>query len=179
MDSNHNRAESALVGIAKEIDQQAYDESRLDQEWGGAGVLVTSTPRNSTENAGFYPEPRTVVTPFAGEVAWLFTRLRDAFDGLIDGASKIEFYGRLAAAATAYQQSINGNENAQDMLRAILHEGFVMLEEMEEGKFEYLMVAPGNMILGDLIDEAEKSGYLGTEATEEFLRRMEEKHREA
>lgn len=179
MDSNHNRAESALVGIAKEIDQQSYGESRLDPEWGGADVLVTSMSRKSTENAGFYPEPRTVVTPYAGEVAWLFTRLRDAFDGLIDGASKTEFYGRLAVAATAYQRSINGDENAQDMLRAILHEGFVMLEEMEEGKFEYLMAAHGNTILRDLIDEAEKSGYLGAEATEEFLRRMEEKHREA
>ncbi len=179
MDSTYNRAESALVGIAKEIDQQAYSKSRLDPEWGGADVLVTSIPRNRTGKAGFYPEPRTVVTPYAGEVAWLFARLRDAFDGLVDGASKIEFYGRLADAATAYQQSINGNENAQDMLRAILHEGFVMLEEMEEGKFEYLLVAPGNAILGDLIDEAEKSGYLGAEATEEFLRHMEEKHREA
>lgn len=179
MDNNCNRAESALVGIGKEIDQQAYKKSRLEAEWGGADVLVTSMSRDSTGEAGFYPQPRTVVTPYAGEVAWLFTRLRDAFDGLIDGVSKIEFYGRLANAAAAYQQSINGNENAQDMLRAILHEGFVMLEEMEEGKFEYLLVAPGNTILADLVDEAEKTGYLGVEATEEFLRHMEEKHREA
>ena len=179
MNSNYNHARSALVDITKDIDQQVYNKSRLRPEWGGADVLITSKSRKSADNGGFYPEPRTVVTPYAGEVGWLFTRLRDAFDGLIDGTSKIEFYGRLANAATDYQQSVNGSESAQDMLKAILHEAFVMLEEMEKGKFEYLLVAPGNTILADLIDEAEKSGYLGAEATEEFLRRMEEKHREA
>lgn len=178
MSKDYTQAGTVLVDIANDVDRQVYDKSRLD-EWRGADVLVTSKPGNSAHDAGFYPEPRTVVTPYAGEVGWLFSRLRDAFDSLIDGASKIEFYGRLANAATDYQQSVNGNENAQDMLRAILHEAFVMLEEMEDGKFEYLLVAPGNTILADLIDEAEKTGYLGAEATEDFLRRMEEKHREA
>lgn len=179
MGKDYTQAGFDLVNIAKDVDRQVYDESRLDPEWGGADVLVTSTSRNNSRDPGFYPEPRTVVTPYAGEVGWLFSRLRNAFDGLIDGTSKIEFYGRLANAATNYQRSVNGNENAQEMLRAILHEAFVMLEEMEEGKFEYLLVAPGNTILADLIDEAEKTGYLGAEATEDFLQRMEEKHREA
>jgi len=178
MISNENRTRDALVDIAKDINQYVY-KSCNHPEWKGADVLITSNSSKTESHETFYSGPRTVVTPYASEVGWLFTRLRDAFDGLIDGTSKIEFYGRLANAARAYQQSVNGNENAQDMLKAILHEAFVILDEMEEGRFEYLSIAPGNMILADLIDEAEKSGYLGPEATEEFLQRMEEKHSEA
>ncbi|MFN2456504.1 MAG: hypothetical protein ABR577_20115, partial [Pyrinomonadaceae bacterium] len=110
---------------------------------------------------------------------WLFNRLRDAFNGLIDGTSKIEFYGRLANAARDYQQSVNSNGNAQDTLRAVLYEAFIMLEEMEEGTFEYLPIASGNTILADLVKKAEESGYIGVEATKEFFKRMEEKHRES
>ena len=179
MSNNYSRVRSALVGLVKDIDQQVYKSQCLHDEWGGADVLITSTPRKSTVNRDFYPEPRTVVTPFAGAVGWLFNQLRDVFDGLIDGTSKIEFYGRLANSILDYQRSVNGQENARDMLRAALHEAFVMLEEMEENRFEYLLAASGNTILADLIDQAEKSGYLGVEATEEFLRRMEERHREA
>ena len=130
----------------------------------------------SASSGGFYPEPRTVVTQFSREVSWLFERLRDAFSVLLDGDSKIEFYGRLANAARNYQQEVNGGENAKDILRAVLYEAVLMLEEMEEGTFEYLSVAVGNTILADLVKASEKSGYIGVDATKEFFKKMEERH---
>jgi hypothetical protein len=44
--------------------------------------------------------PRIVVTPYALELSWLFESLRDAFyaDNLLDGQSRIEFFGRRANA---------------------------------------------------------------------------------
>lgn len=179
MDNEFSQAKSTLIGIAKKIDEQTYQKYCLHPEWSGADVLITSKAGESVGNGDFYPQLRTVVTPFSCEVSWLFNNLRDAFDGLIDGTSKIEFYGRLANAAREYQQSVNGDGNAQDMLRAVLYEAFVMLEEMEEGTFEYLSIASGNTILADLVKKAEESGYIGVEATKEFFKRMEEKHRES
>lgn len=117
-----------------------------------------------------------MVTQYSREVSWLFERLRDAFNPLLDGESKIEFYGRLANAARNYQRHVNGGENAKDILRAVLYEAVVMLEEMEEGTFEYLSLAIGNTVPADLVEDAEKSGYVGVEATREFFKRMEEKH---
>lgn len=179
MDDKFTPAKSALVDIAKKIDGQVYTKCRLRPEWSGADVLITSKAAESDGNGSFYPEPRTVVTPFAGEIGWLFNRLRDAFNGLIDGTSKIEFYGRLANAVRDYQQGVNGEGQSQDTLRAVLHEAFIMLEEIEEGTFAYLPIASGNTILADLVRKAEESGYIGVEATKEFFKELEKKHRES
>lgn len=170
------KVKSALTGLARQIDGSGVELLRARQDWGGADVIIAPLSFESASSGGFYPEPRTVVTQFSKEVSWLFERLRDTFSGLLDGDSKIEFYGRLANAARDYQQHVNGGENAKDILRAVLYEAIIMLEEMEEGTFEYLSVAVGNTIMADLVDEAEKSGYIGVEATKEFFKRMEEKH---
>ena len=82
----------------------------------------------------------------------------------------------MANAAKGYQHEVNGGENAKDILKAVLYEAVLMLEEMEEGTFEYLSVAIGNTILADLVEESEKSGYVGVEATKEFFKKMEERH---
>lgn len=171
---------SLLNDIIENIGRRAYEQKQLRSEWSGADVLVTSEVPENMNGEGFYPQPRTVVTRYAGELGWLFDQLRGAFKGLIDGTSKIEFYGRLANAASDYQRSVNGDgENAQDMLKAVLREAFVMLDEIEAGEFEHLPVAPGGMIYADMIREAEKSGYIGVETTADFLKRMEERHRES
>jgi len=176
MEGKFEKVKAALIEVLHQIEDSDIRSVRAQHNWGGADVVITSRPRNALRESEFYPEPRTVVTPFSREVSWLFEHLRDAFSGLIDGTSKIEFYGRLANAAKNYQQQVNGGENAKDIMRAVFYEALVMLEEMEEGTFEYLSVAEGNTILADLVDEAEKSGYIGVEATKEFFKRMEEKH---
>lgn len=179
MNTNYDRARSALVEISKEIKLQVHDKSCLYTEWEGADVVITSNNSKGKGNEGFDPELRTLITPYACEVGWLFTRLRNAFDELLDGTSKNRFYGRLADAATNYQQNVNGDETSQDMLKAVLSEAFIVLDEIEEGKFGCSLLAPSGKILADLIDEAERNGYLGPQAINEFLRQMEQKHREA
>ncbi len=165
---------ATLSELSRMIDESAVEEIRARQDWGGADVVIA--PVSIEASFGFYPEPRTVVTQFSREVSWLFEKLRDAFSEVLDGTSKIEFYGRLANAAKTYQQQVNGGENAKDILRAVLYEAVLMLEEIEEGTFEYLSVAIGNTILADLVEESEKSGYLGVDATREFFKKMEERH---
>ena len=176
MKDMYERVKASLNEISHLIEGSDITTLRARHNWGGADVVITASLKGTPQKDAFYPEPRTVVTPFSLEVSWLFEHLRDAFAGLIDGTSKIEFYGRLASAARSYQQQVNGGENAKDIMRAVLYEAVVMLEEMEEGTFECLSVAEGNTILADLVDEAEKSGYIGVEATKEFFKRMEEKH---
>jgi hypothetical protein len=165
-----------LTLLSRKIDDSDIKDLRAGRDWGGADVVISPVSLEKASSGGFYPAPRTVVTQFSREVSWLFEQLRDIFSGLLESDSKIEFYGRLANAAKNYQQRVNGGENAKDILRAVLYEAVVMLEEMEEGTFEYLSVGVGNTILADLVMEAEKSGYIGVEATKEFFKRMEEKH---
>jgi hypothetical protein len=176
MKDKFEKVKASLIEISHQIEDGDAKILRARHNWGGADVVVTSSLKGTQQKDAFYPEPRTVVTPFSLEVSWLFEHLRDAFSGLVDGTSKIEFYGRLANAARNYQQQVNGGENAKDIMRAVLYEAVSMLEEMEEGTFEYLSLAEGNTILADLVDEAEKSGYIGVDATKEFFKKMEEKH---
>lgn len=179
MNAEFEKVKKTLADISTQIENQKYRSNTPRVEWAGADVIITSAARQSTKSAGFYPEPRTVVTPFSKELSWLFSRLGDVFTRLIDGTSKIEFYGRLANAARDYQNAVNGDGNDKDILMAVLYEAVMMLEEMEEGTFEYLTVAAGNTILADLVSEAEESGYIGVEATEEFFKKMEAAHRES
>ena len=55
----------------------------------------------SAEQGGFYPDPLYVETEYPLEVSWMFFQLKDAFyaENLLDGCSKVEFFGRLANAA--------------------------------------------------------------------------------
>lgn len=138
------------------------------EDWGGADVVITSQKPES-KGGGFYPEPRYVVTENAPQLSWLFVQLRDIFSSLIDGTTKIEFYGRLANVALRYQSKNKGNENQKDLLFAILHEAFAMLDEMEEGNFEYLSIAVGNTIADDFIERAESRGFVGVEETKKFF----------
>ncbi len=179
MNEDFKNIKSALADILRQIEDRDIRELRALRNWDGADVLIAPVSIETSSVGGFYPEPRTVITQFSREVSWLFEHLRDAFSGLLDSTSKIEFYGRLANASRNYQQQVNGGENAKDILKAVLYEAVSMLEEMEEGTFEYLSVAVGNTILADLIEEAEKNGYMSVEATRQFFKRMEEKHRES
>jgi len=128
----------------------------------------------------FCPKPRFVVTKHALELSWLFESLRDIFSPVLDGATKIEFYGRLANAANHYlAKAAVQPHSAQDLLFAVAHEAFAILDEMDEGEFHFLLVAVGNTIWDDLVDEAERSGYLGPEATRRFFENMEKRHHDA
>jgi hypothetical protein len=173
------KTKKRLNELADEILSSHYGRDRSIQEWGGADVVITShapQPRGG----GFYAEPRYVVTPHAKPLSKLFYDLRDAFGGLLDSCSKIEFYGRLALAALNYQEDLCGKpEDTAELLKAVLYEAFAMLAQMEQGNFEFLEVAPGGVVWADLVDRAERGGYLGIEATRDFFAEMERQHRGA
>jgi hypothetical protein len=167
------RGRKELRNIALAIDANTFDKGRPVKEWGGADVVVTSIVPTPSTGDSFYPEPRYVVTPNAKALSRLFYSLRDAFQNLIDDLPKIEFYGRLSNAALRYQSRLSGSaENPKDLLRAVLHEAFAMLEEMEEGSFKFLPIAPGSTIWDDLVERGEDSGYLGTKETQLFFDEM-------
>ena len=153
MKDEFEKTRLALLSIAERIQKGDYPHNR--QNWGGADVVITSKAPKPTEG-GFYPEPRYVVTQFSRELSWLFEEMRNTFAPFLDGCNKIEFYGRLANMANRYQQRLKGKEEREkDLLLAVLHDAFAMLEEMEEGNFQFLMVATGNTIFDDLIERPE------------------------
>jgi|TARA_B100001964_G_scaffold65593_1_gene74694 hypothetical protein len=167
----------SLMCLAERIEKGDYPRNRMN--WGGADVGITSKAPKPTEG-GFYPDPRYVVTPFSRELSWLFEEMRDIFSPFLDGCNKIEFYGRLANMANRYQKRLKGKkENKEDLLLAVLHEAFATLEEMDEGNFQFLMVAAGNTIFDDLIERTESEGYLGVDETQKFFKEMEKKHHDA
>ena len=107
---------------------------RADRCWGGADVIISEEPAHEPVPNSFYPEARYVVTAHAHELSWLFVELRDAFyaEELIDGCSKIEFFGRLANAANRCLHS-SPDASAKLLCEAVLHEAFAILEEMKGG----------------------------------------------
>lgn len=156
---------SQLEQLATQIYVGDIDTAEL---WGGADVLIAPS-RSSKPSGGFYPSPRQVVTANAPQLSWLFFRLRDIFIDFNDGQTKVEFFGRLANAAIRYQKKSGGDEILHDLLAAVLHEAFAIADEIEEGSFHSFAVAGGNEIADDYVDEAERTGFIGIEATRQFF----------
>lgn len=143
---------------------------RANCEWGGADVIISAVAPPPSTGDGFYPEPRFVVTEHSFELSWLFERLRDAFyaEARLDGCSKIEFFGRLANAASRCLHR-EPEASAQTLCAAVLHEAFAIYDEMEEGSFECFGIASGNEIVDDYVDDALRSGFLSVEETVAFF----------
>jgi hypothetical protein len=143
---------------------------RARRAWGGADVVIARKPPQKVEG-GFYPEARYVVTPHSFELSWLFEALRDAFyaESRLDSCSKIEFFGRLANAANRFLQR-SSHPTAHHLCSAVLHEAFAIYEETEEGTFQCFPVAIGNEIVDDYVDEALRTGFIGTENTIAFFK---------
>ncbi|MFV0387548.1 MAG: hypothetical protein ACK5NT_02240 [Pyrinomonadaceae bacterium] len=154
-----------LDSLSQRVNQAPIPKAEY---WGGADVCIVSQKPES-KGGGFYPDPRYVVTEHAAQLSWLFIQLKSIFIGLIDGISKIEFYGRLANAALRYQDKNEGNENQKDLLFAVLREAYGMLDEMEEGEFENLTFVVGNSIANDSIEPAEGRGYISVDETRKFF----------
>ena len=139
-----------------------------DKEWSGANVVITYRQVNRASSS-FYSEPRYVVTDDAKELSWLFYQLRDIFAQLYDNKSKLEFFGRLANTALRYQSISKDDENQRDLLFAVLHEAFAILDEMEKDIFEYFLVSPGNEIVDDFIEQSQRRGFISVEETNKFF----------
>jgi hypothetical protein len=148
-----------LNELANKILNPSYGRAPSIREWGGADVVIRYHNFKPSGNPSWYPEPRWVVTPNAKPLSKLFYNLRDTFYGMLDGCSKIEFYGRLATAALNYQEGLQGKpEDATELLKAVLKEAEMMLAEMEQRNFQVLNVAPGGAIWADLVNRKNDDG---------------------
>lgn len=167
MSSQISNTRTLLNQLASVIATGQERESK--NEWGGADVVITNVPPKTPSDQSFYPDPRRVITPNSKYLSWLFFELKDAFRELIDGTTKIEFYGRLANTAQRYQKRCNTVEVRRDLLLAVLHEANAILDELEEGSFQFLSAALGNNIADDFIEREEKRGFIGVEETRKFF----------
>ena len=126
---------------------------KADQSWHGADVDVVRNAPTKTEG-GFYPDPRYVETEYPLELSWVFMKLRDAFyaENLVNGCSKIEFFGRLANAAVRATKA-NPEISCAELCRAVAQEAETIYNEMTHGEFHYLTMGIGNEICDDMQDE--------------------------
>lgn len=123
--------------------------------WGGADVVVTEQPQKDINS--FYPDPFLVVSQkYSLEISWMFEKLRDAFyaEKLIDGCSKLEFFGRLARAAN--KGIFRNGEDCNNICNEILKEAEQIYEEITSNTFEVLTIGTGNIIANDF-----KEAYVG------------------
>ena len=125
--------------------------------WTGAGVAIRRPSDSPPPGDGFRPPPRLVVSDHALELSWVFDRLGRAFfaAGLIDGNSKVEFFGRLANAAGRSLDMTPGS-SAKDLCGALLFEARMMAAEIERGIFQVLPVARN----GEIADDDKRGGTL-------------------
>ena len=135
----------------KRLKQLVIDNKicKSKRNWSGADVVIDNRSHNSNSDS-FYPEPRFVISEFSYELSWLFEKLRDAFyeENLLDGCSKIEFFGRLANSANK-KISNNKNVSKQELCLTILNEADEMYSEIINGTFCSLPIAEGNTIADD------------------------------
>jgi hypothetical protein len=143
------------------------------QPWGGADVIITSEAPIADTAPSFYPELRPVVTSHAEELSWLFVELRDTFIDFLDAQNKIEFFGRLANAANRHLSRHSGTVSAASLCLAVLHEAYVIAEEVERtGVIDALPMAAGGTIGDDERDSTRRPTPASAEAVRAALRSL-------
>jgi hypothetical protein len=161
------RAALAVVdALDRAVAESRFGRARL---WGGADVgIVSRKPRETHDGPGFYPDPRYVVTEYSHELSWLFKELWKPDIRKIFGPVKEEFFGRLANAANRYLNRTD-NPTPRDLLGAVVHEAYVCLEAAEDGTFGALLVASGNEIYDDWVDDSDRDDYMTVEETAQWF----------
>jgi hypothetical protein len=128
MKNKYRDAKHSLVAISEEVYDYAYNYYSLPAEWDEADIFITSKPfAIEKSDAGRL----LIVTSAAPQIAWLFGRLRDAFAGLGDGGLETHHYLRLTGAARAYELTADGDYKVNGILREVMNEAFLILEELE------------------------------------------------
>lgn len=161
-------AKNRLVALEEQVSARTWGRAK---PWAGAGVAIyKQAPPESA--AGFYPEPRIVETEFVAELSWLFVSFVEIFEGL-EGFYfwKFELFGRLGNMADRAKQKI-APLTCQALLLAVLHEGFSVIEEMEDGELKVLPITSGNTIYDDLLEEVDGEDFLGIDTTRAYLAKL-------
>src|ERR1051325_2382775 len=129
MTNKYRDAKHALWVISEEIYDYAYEYYSLPAQWDEGDVLITSEPFViEKSDAGRL----VIVTSAAPPIAWLFGRLRDVFARLGDGGLERHHYLRLTGVARAHELTADGDYKVNGILREVMNEAFVILEEMEK-----------------------------------------------
>ena len=133
MTNKYRDAKHALWSVSEEIYDYAYDFYSLPAEWDGGDLLITAGP---TAVGGSATGRHVMVTSAAPQIAWLFGRLRDAFASLGNRGLEDEHYLRLGGAARAYELTSDREYKLNGILRAVMNEAVVILEEMQREEIE-------------------------------------------
>jgi hypothetical protein len=133
MANRYRDAKHALWSVSEEIYDYAYDFYSLPSEWNGRDLFITSDPAGVGANAA---ERDVIVTSAAPQLAWLLGRLRDAFSSLGPGGLESQHYLRLAGVARAYELTSDREYKLNGILRAVMNEAAVILEEMQRQEME-------------------------------------------
>jgi len=133
MINKYRDAKHALWSVSEEIYNYAYDFYSLPAEWDGRDVVITSDPTARGANAA---GRHVIVTSAAPQIAWLFGRLRDAFTNLGPDGLGSQHYLRLAGVARAYELTSDREYKLNGILRAVMNEAVVILEELQRAEIE-------------------------------------------
>jgi hypothetical protein len=144
---------------------------KASRQWSGADVVIASDPRSDRLWRSLYTRDREVLTDHALEVSYFFQVLRDPLceQTRIDHCSKIEVFGRLATAADACLLE-QPDATAHLVCAAVLREAYAIAKQMDEGGFDFLIVAEGNQIADDLTLPGQRTGYSSIKEMIEFFR---------
>lgn len=124
--------------------------------WGGAGLVVAI----AMPEAPYEQSHRYVITPYGANLSWMLRALHVAFRPLLDSVTKPEFFGRLGNAALRYQHRAGAEEDRRDLLGAVVHEAYDILDDIEHDRFRALPVAPAGVVYDDLQPDAQHDDVL-------------------
>ena len=133
MTNRYRDAKHALWSVSEEIYEYAYDYYSLPSEWDGRDLFITSDTTAVVTNAA---GRQVIVTSAAPQIAWLFGRLRDAFTSLGPDGLESQHYLRLGGVARAYELTSDREYKLNGILRAVMNEAVVILEEMQREESE-------------------------------------------
>jgi hypothetical protein len=144
---------------------------KASRDWSGADVVIASAPQADHLRSSFYPTDRQVLTEYALEVSYFFEVLRDHFyeEELIDHCSKIEFFGRLATAAEGCLLE-QPDATAHLVCAAVVREAYAMAKQIDEDKFDFVIVSKKKQLADDLTLPGQRTGYSSIKETIEFFR---------
>lgn len=99
--------------------------------WDSDDVVITPIHPMPSDDHGFYPTNRWVVTQHTWELSWLLHRLENAFGQSIQVRSRYVFFGRLADRANAYLGYTPAKQQtAKALLLTVLTEARLMADEL-------------------------------------------------
>jgi len=102
-------------------------------EWRGADIRITSDFKTDFNEANYFDHDLTVRTRHAGPATWFVFQMRDLFDGWLGWSNKYGFYELLAQGALDHLATNQPElEDARPLLRAMLAQGFAILEVAKE-----------------------------------------------